>query len=47
MSALGLKRTFWPFIAMSALPPIADIPQRRLDVRFVPIADIYAALGYY
>jgi hypothetical protein len=25
--------------AMSALPPKADIPQRRLDVRFVPIAD--------
>ncbi len=24
---------------MSALPPKADIPQRRLDVRFVPIAD--------
>jgi hypothetical protein len=25
---------------MSALPPKADIPQRRLDVRFVPQADI-------
>ena len=25
---------------MSALPPKADIPQRRLDVRFVPKADI-------
>jgi hypothetical protein len=25
MSALGQKRTFWPFTAMSALPPIADI----------------------
>jgi hypothetical protein len=24
---------------MSA-PPIADIPQRRLDVRFVPVGDI-------
>ena len=24
---------------MSALPPKADIPQRRLDVRFVPKAD--------
>jgi hypothetical protein len=23
----------------SALPPKADIPQRRLDVRFVPNAD--------
>ena len=27
---------------MSALPPKADIPQSRLDVRFVPIADIRA-----
>jgi hypothetical protein len=42
MSALGQKQTFGPFIAMSALPPIADIPQRRLDVRFVPKADIMA-----
>jgi hypothetical protein len=25
---------------MSALPPKADIPQHRLDVRFVPKADI-------
>jgi hypothetical protein len=25
MSALGQKRTFGPFIAMSALPPKADI----------------------
>jgi hypothetical protein len=24
---------------MSALPPKADIPKRRLDVRFVPKAD--------
>ena len=27
MSALGQKQTFWPFIAMSALPPKADIVQ--------------------
>jgi hypothetical protein len=27
-------------IAMSALPPIADIPRRNCDVRFGPIADI-------
>ena len=40
MSALGQKRTFWPFIAMSALPPKADIAGRRLDVRFVPKAAI-------
>jgi hypothetical protein len=25
---------------MSALPPKADIPQRRFDVRFVPKADV-------
>jgi hypothetical protein len=37
MSALGQKRTFWSFTAMSALPPKADIDRRCLDVRFVPI----------
>ena len=26
--------------AMSALPPKADIAERELDVRFVPIADV-------
>jgi hypothetical protein len=36
MSALGQKRTFGPFIAMSALPPKADIAERDRDVRFVP-----------
>ena len=30
-------------IAMSALPPIADIPGRNLNVRFVPKADITTA----
>ena len=40
MSALGQKRTFGPFIAMSALPPKADIAGRDEDVRFVPIGDI-------
>jgi hypothetical protein len=34
MSALGQKRTFWPFIAMSALPPKADIDSARHHVRF-------------
>jgi hypothetical protein len=29
---------------MSALPPKADIPQRRLDVRLVPKADITAVI---
>jgi hypothetical protein len=28
MSALGQKQTFGPFIAMSALPPKADIAER-------------------
>jgi hypothetical protein len=37
MSALGQKRTFWPFIAMSALPPKADIARHGGNVRFVPI----------
>jgi hypothetical protein len=37
---MGQKRTFWPFIAMSALPPKADIGERNRDVRFVPKADI-------
>jgi hypothetical protein len=36
MSALGQKQTFGPFIAMSALPPKADIRERNWDVRFVP-----------
>jgi hypothetical protein len=40
MSALGQKRTFGPFITMSALPPKADIVGRELDVRFVPKADM-------
>src|SRR6516165_6492494 len=39
MSALGQKQTLHRSNRMSALPPIADIPQRRLDVRFVPKAD--------
>jgi hypothetical protein len=36
MSALGQKRTFWPFIAMSALPPKADILAVHRHVRFTP-----------
>ena len=40
MSALGQKQTFCDAGAMSALPPIADIPCGECDVRFVPIADI-------
>jgi hypothetical protein len=40
MSALGQKQTFELFIAISALPPKADIAERDWDVRFVPKADI-------
>jgi hypothetical protein len=40
MSGLGQKRTWRDQIAMSAFPPKADIPRRRLDVSFVPKPDI-------
>ena len=41
MSALGHKRTFSELCAMSALPPKADIAERRRHVRFVPLAVIF------
>jgi hypothetical protein len=37
---LGQKQTFGLFIAMSALPPKADIVHGGGNVRFVPEADI-------
>jgi hypothetical protein len=40
MSALGQKRTWRDQIAMSALPAKADIPQRQVDVRFGPKAEV-------
>jgi hypothetical protein len=40
MSALGQKQTSRSEIAMSALPPKADIGERNLDVRFVPFSDM-------
>jgi hypothetical protein len=40
MSALGQKQTWHSKIAMSALPPKADIRERNWDVRFVPKADM-------
>jgi hypothetical protein len=43
MSALGQKRTL---MAMSALPPKADIRQGDWHVRFVPKADIEVGVGY-
>jgi hypothetical protein len=39
MSALGQKRTLMRLKPMSALPPKADLPQCRLDVRFGPCVD--------
>ena len=47
MSALGQKRTWRDQIAMSALPPIADIPRRNLNVRFGPNADIPSGYKNY
>jgi hypothetical protein len=40
MSALGQKRTFRIALAMSALPPKADIHCDGRNVRFGPEADI-------
>jgi hypothetical protein len=40
MPALGHKRTFCSAIAMTALPPKADIRRREWNARFVPGADI-------
>ena len=37
MSALGQKQTLHRSIAMSAIPPKADIADHDPDVRFVPI----------
>jgi hypothetical protein len=40
MSALGQKQTWQQALAMSALPPKADIDGFSQNVRFVPKADI-------
>jgi hypothetical protein len=40
MTALGQKQTSCSEIAMSALPPKADIAKRHWHVGFVPTADI-------
>ena len=45
MSASGQKRTWRHVCMMSALPPKADIRGCVLNVRFVPIADIRAAMA--
>ena len=42
MSALGQKQTCAAQKVMSALPPKADMCGATRNVRFVPIADIYA-----
>jgi hypothetical protein len=41
MSALGQKRTCWRPVAMSGLPPKADIDPSASEVRFVLAADIH------
>jgi hypothetical protein len=38
--APGVKSGHDAASSMSALPPKADIAERQLDVRFVPIADM-------
>jgi hypothetical protein len=44
MSALGHQRTSECDLTVSALPPKADTIQHDRDVRFLPIADIQAAV---
>ena len=46
-SEVGQKRTLGLTNRMSTLPSKADIDLVRRDIRFVPIADIQAAFGYY
>jgi hypothetical protein len=45
MSALGQKQTLRSEIAMSALPPKADIAEREEHVRFAPLTDISTLIG--
>jgi hypothetical protein len=47
MSALGQKQTSRCEIAMSALPPKADIAERDRNVRFVPFSDSCNAARNY
>jgi len=44
---LGQQRTWRDQIAMSALPPKADIPQHHRDVRFVPILLQKSVAGFF
>jgi hypothetical protein len=46
MFALGQMQTLRRPIAMSALPPKADIAGRQFDVCFVPKADIPAFIRF-
>jgi hypothetical protein len=46
MSALGQKQTFRSAIAMSALPPKADMCSATRHVRFVPEADIESGIRF-
>jgi hypothetical protein len=45
--ALGQQRTWRDQIAMSALPPIADIPRSNLDVSFGPILLQKSVAGFF
>ena len=47
MSALGQKRTFCGAIAMSALPPKADIPRCMEHAHFAPEAEIQDLFDHY
>jgi len=44
---LGQKRTWRDQIAMSALPPKADIAEREEHVRFVPILLQKSVAGFF
>src|SRR5215813_12882291 len=46
MSEVGHKRTSHAYLAMSALPPKADIERHDWHVRFVPKADERAAAKF-
>jgi hypothetical protein len=41
MSEMGQKQTLRCGSMMSGLPPKADVAEQQLDVRFVPIRDIW------
>jgi hypothetical protein len=46
MSDLGHKQTSSSECSMSAVPPIADINDRRINVRFVPEPEVVAVFEH-